>query len=264
MNAAPHLRHDSRVKPPEPRTNSLVAVEQGGRSAPLAVKSLPPVSNEPSLLSTTRNTHVAHTNNDALQIAAQLFPWLLMTSSLDKVAQQAESASKSAIKSLANELSAEEAEISGQRIRFDAERLISFYEELAAGETSQFISSTMESLVRHETDSSKAMDDTLKISNIDDSQINNSHPFRNLQELLDRLDRLTREASQLEHSIAHILAHHNRNPSYVKPVFEVYLPILRSRTENINSARQLVLATKDTLALRLRIASSNLDVYCTR
>jgi hypothetical protein len=69
---------------------------------------------------------------DTLQIAAQLYSWTYMASDLESTFKTAEASLQAAIQKRTQQLDAEEATISDQRLRYQTERLIAFYDELCS------------------------------------------------------------------------------------------------------------------------------------
>ncbi|KAF5369609.1 hypothetical protein D9757_010462 [Collybiopsis confluens] len=74
--------------------------------------------------------------SDPLQVAAQHYPWMYMTSTLDACFKDAEQTAENDLKTRSDALDKEEAEISEQRVRYDAEEAIEFYDELASDKVS--------------------------------------------------------------------------------------------------------------------------------
>lgn len=68
--------------------------------------------------------------SDTLHLAAQLQSWLFMSSTLETSFEASKQAANKELQARAVELSAEETNIADARIRFEAERLLDFYEEL--------------------------------------------------------------------------------------------------------------------------------------
>ena len=82
----------------------------------------------------TRDRPNTLTTPDVLQQAAQTQSWLYMSASLANAYAAAERSAAEALEQRRAELSAQEADIADARVRFDAERLLNFYEELLAHE----------------------------------------------------------------------------------------------------------------------------------
>ena len=69
--------------------------------------------------------------SDQLQVAAQSCAWEYMTSTLQDELRRSRGAALAALETRKNDLAAEEADIAESRIRYEAERLIDFYDELS-------------------------------------------------------------------------------------------------------------------------------------
>lgn len=87
---------------------------------------------QPASVDVTRDQATPLTTLDASQQAAQLQSWLFMSAKLESSYAGAKLAAAAAIEQRRAELSADEADIADARVRFEAERLIAFYEELMA------------------------------------------------------------------------------------------------------------------------------------
>jgi hypothetical protein len=80
--------------------------------------------------------------SDPLQIAAQIYPWSFMTSTLDACFKNAEAAATNDLETRTKELDVEEAKIADQRERFEAERAIAILHELGSQAVGGFMTST--------------------------------------------------------------------------------------------------------------------------
>jgi hypothetical protein len=72
-------------------------------------------------------------------------------------------------------------------------------------------------------------------------------------------ERLRAEATRLESSIERLLQLEDDQPSQVLSVFAACLPIVRARIDNLSSAHDLVLCSKDNMGMSLRIESIRLS-----
>ena len=68
--------------------------------------------------------------SDTLQLAAQSCAWAYMTSSLEEELKRSGDSAQVALKVRRQELAAEEADIADSRVRYEAERMLDFYDEL--------------------------------------------------------------------------------------------------------------------------------------
>ncbi|TFY67645.1 hypothetical protein EVJ58_g1486 [Rhodofomes roseus] len=86
----------------------------------------------PAIVDVTRDPASVLMTLDALQQAGQIQAWLFMSATLESSYEAAERAATAALEQRRAELSVEEADMADARVRFEAERLIAFYEELMA------------------------------------------------------------------------------------------------------------------------------------
>lgn len=98
----------------------------------------------------TRDRRDLLTTPDALQQAAQAQSWLYMSASLENSYAATERSAAAALEQQRTELSAQEADIADARVRFDAERLVSFYQELLTPEVHYCSPETMTSKLTSE------------------------------------------------------------------------------------------------------------------
>ncbi|KDQ29614.1 hypothetical protein PLEOSDRAFT_1103625 [Pleurotus ostreatus PC15] len=87
--------------------------------------------------------------SDPLQIAAQLYPWMYMTSTLEASMEDAEASVQAAFEAKERELAEQEAELSDRRIRFELERVLVLYEELGKPEMLEVLPSILDSFATH-------------------------------------------------------------------------------------------------------------------
>ena len=78
--------------------------------------------------------HVEQT--DAVQFAAQSCAWAYMSSTLEDELASSRALARRALEHKQNDLNTEESDITDSRVRYDAERLLEFYDELHEVEVS--------------------------------------------------------------------------------------------------------------------------------
>ncbi|KII94614.1 hypothetical protein PLICRDRAFT_33422 [Plicaturopsis crispa FD-325 SS-3] len=102
---------------------------------------------------------------DSLQAAAQSLPWAFMTTNLENGFKSAELAARKELNDHEQKLTAQEAEVSDQRVRFQAEKAIAFYEELATDELSKTLPAVMEMYMDHGATCERITADALRLAN---------------------------------------------------------------------------------------------------
>ncbi|KAI5823879.1 hypothetical protein K523DRAFT_324960 [Schizophyllum commune Tattone D] len=70
--------------------------------------------------------------SDPLQIAAQIYPWLYMTSTLEKAFGDSERAAEAEIEAFARDLAQDEEEIRDEKVRWESERFVEFCDSLSS------------------------------------------------------------------------------------------------------------------------------------
>ncbi|TFK55432.1 hypothetical protein OE88DRAFT_1804289 [Heliocybe sulcata] len=189
--------------------------------------------------------------SDTLQVAAQLYAWLYMNSSLKKAQKASEAAAKDAIDRFREQLQEQESGIADQRIRYEAERLISFLEELASDEIAEDVAWVLQTLVQNEESCSCALSEALRLSEQGRSDVDYVSPMQRPNRLLDELGRLKYECVHLETTISLVLSKICQEASYLRPVLEAHLQVLRSRLTNLGTAVELVLNLKENIGMWL-------------
>ncbi|KAF5392650.1 hypothetical protein D9757_001071 [Collybiopsis confluens] len=144
--------------------------------------------------------------SDPLQVAAQHYPWMYMTSTLDACFKDAEQTAENDLKTRSDALDKEEAEISEQRVRYDAEEAIEFYDELASDKFAKEAPRIMQTFLSHGEACSKLEGETLAIASRDLTAAGLDYDnmdvwLKEYNAVLDRLGILLMEAFDLESAI---------------------------------------------------------------
>ncbi|KAG6854450.1 hypothetical protein C0991_006529 [Blastosporella zonata] len=226
--------------------------------------------------------------SDPLQVAAQLYPWLYMTSTLDACFQTAEQAAKKDLAARAQQIEEDEADIKEQKTRFHAEQAADFFDVLATDGFAQTAPRIMQSFLAHgevcERAEAEALQLALKgapaVGDEDDEDGDWDAPLKAYAEMLDRLEMLHTEALSLELSILK-LTESSPPPSgsgdnlgteettkqdseglgaqaQILGVFQACLPVLRARIANLAMAQELVDGAQENVSISLRMESLGL------
>ncbi|KAJ7167688.1 hypothetical protein C8R46DRAFT_1350650 [Mycena filopes] len=231
-------------------------------SEPLSSTSHPAVSRNPT--PSGSGSGLQYTS-DPLQVAAHVYPWMYMTSTLEACFKSAESTAEKDLEERAKEISGEESDISDQRARLEAERKIEFYEELATDKFATAAPSIMQRFLAHEDACTQLEAEALQLAMSQATLAEDEYsPMRPYNAMLDRLERLQREQRELHASIVALTQEDDSGEegdeqpsarSQMIHVFSACLPILEARGANLQMAYELLEGAKENLAMSLHIES---------
>lgn len=225
-------------------------------------------ASEPPTIDQTRTS-------DPLQVAAQAYPWSFMTSTLDACFKNAEVAATNDLETRAKELDGEEANIADQRERFEAERAIGILQELESQAFANEAPAVMQLFYSHGISCNRIETEALKLSANGPSNPNEDEPLKVYNDMLDSLEALQKEATNLQSLIIKL----TNTPatteaatdassttsidaswphSQIAGVFAACLPILRGRIANLSLAQELVDGVLENASLSLRMESMGL------
>ncbi|KAJ3998337.1 hypothetical protein F5050DRAFT_1745532 [Lentinula boryana] len=164
-----------------------------------------------------------NTTSDPLQVAAQHYPWMHMASTLDACFKDAEETAKKDVKARSDALDTLEANISDERTRSEAERLIEFYGELSSDRFVKDAPKIMQSFLSHGEACTEIEAEALRIAsqdlnNIDFDTMDIMVPLREYNDVLDRLGTLQMEVFALESAILRLTVS-TTEPSSEKSAF---------------------------------------------
>ncbi|KAF5387682.1 hypothetical protein D9615_000750 [Tricholomella constricta] len=233
--------------------------------------------------------------SDTLQVAAQLYPWLYMTSTLEACFQIAEKD----LAARSEHLASEESEISDQRIRFQAERTADFYDELSTDTFAETAPHLMQAFLAHGDACTRVEAEALHLATHGAREPDEDAPLRVYGAMLDSLEELHTEAVGLEASIVNLTlttttpesgsgpdpfagpdpgredqgqdldANEGKNiegesdadssaRTQIVGVFAACLPVLRARIANLSMAQELIDGAQENLSISLRMESLGL------
>ncbi|KAJ7639399.1 hypothetical protein FB45DRAFT_426181 [Roridomyces roridus] len=200
--------------------------------------------------------------SDPLQVAAQVYPWMYMTSTLDACFESAGKAAEQDIAARTEAVSELEATMSDQRVRLEAERSIEFYDELSTDKFATSAPSIMQAFLAHGDACSSLEVDALKLSSRDPALSEDDFsPMEPYNDMLDRLDKLENETNELHASIVALTQESAEDDteqsarSQITHLFSSCLPLLQGRRENLEMARQLLEGAKENHAMMLHLES---------
>ncbi|KAJ7506548.1 hypothetical protein B0H11DRAFT_2219247 [Mycena galericulata] len=223
-----------------------------------------------STTSTPSSNSAPQPTSDALQVAAQVYPWMYMTSTLDACFKSAETAAEKDLAARTKEISEEESDISDQRARMEAERNVEFYEELASDKFATTAPLVMQTFLSHGDACTLLESEALKLATGQHAPAEEVaySPMRPYNAMLDRLENLQREKAQLHASIVALTQEEDgvdlqeEEPSaraQMMHVFSACLPVLQARAANLQMAHELLEGAKENLAMSLHLESLEFD-----
>ncbi|KDR84082.1 hypothetical protein GALMADRAFT_236726 [Galerina marginata CBS 339.88] len=225
----------------------------------------PPIAEQPP-------TRIA----DPLQVAAQVYPWTYMSSTLDACFKGAEAAATNDLETRSNEVAAQESEISDQRDRLEAERSIEFFDELQLDPFVKEAPAIMQQFQSHGDSCTRIEKEALKLATRSAPDPPEEEPLKVYQDMLRDLEGLHNEATDLQSSImklteapppaaettgeeARLTATDSSSArSQVSGVFAACLPVLRLRISNLSVAQELIDLALENVSLGLRMESMGL------
>ncbi|KAJ7887579.1 hypothetical protein B0H14DRAFT_2695357 [Mycena olivaceomarginata] len=205
---------------------------------------------------------------DPLQVAAQVYPWIYMTSTLEACFKSSETAAEKDLAAREAELAEEESDVAEQRVRLEAERQIEFYEELSGDKFATAAPSIMQAFIAHGDACTLLEAEALQLATTSNAPAEDDYysPMRPYNTLLQKLEEKQREQSQLHASIVALtqddggtktLAEAQENgdqPSartQMINVFSACLPVLQARAANLQMAHELLEGAKENLAMSI-------------
>ncbi|KZP07346.1 hypothetical protein FIBSPDRAFT_1053027 [Athelia psychrophila] len=265
-------KHTARDRGP-PAAGAVPKPETSAKARPFSGSSAPPIATAKHASSTSikpppsaaapRTQPAAallapHTA-DPLQLAAQLYPWLYMTSHLEAAFQTSELSALNALDKRAFELADEESGIADQRVRFDAERRVACLDEIAAIKE---LPELVQTFLRNGIACEAVAAEVLHIH----GRTRMDHPrspFQVFDEILARIASAQTDADRLHAAFTRLLgskdlAAKSSLSSFLHPIFEAFLPVMHVRISNLAAVHELVLCSKTNLGMALHIQSLKL------
>ncbi|KAF9478392.1 hypothetical protein BDN70DRAFT_879996 [Pholiota conissans] len=179
-------------RPPQPAPSASASTSksqsQSQSTAPLSASSV--AEQQPTRTS------------DPLQVAAQVYPWTYMTSTLDACFKGAEAAATNDLETRTKELSEEESELAEQRDRLEAERALDFFEELGTGSFAKEAPEIMQLFHTHGDSCARVETEALKLASRNGPDPEDEEPLKVYNDMLQVLEELHNEATKLHASIS--------------------------------------------------------------
>ncbi|KAF9498706.1 hypothetical protein BDN71DRAFT_1503771 [Pleurotus eryngii] len=211
--------------------------------------------------------------SDPLQIAAQLYPWMYMTSTLEANMKYAEASIQATFEAKERELAEQEAEISDQRIRFELERVLALYEELGKPEMLEVLPSILDSFATHglkcEELAAKATQLATSASGTGIEHLDYLAPMAAYNDLLGELGAAYHQGTMLHSSLSKLTSqNHDRSSSSnahdmywddprprMTAAFSAILTVVQIRNANLATAKDLVNVLRQNVRAQVKLAS---------
>ncbi|KAJ6486475.1 hypothetical protein C8R47DRAFT_524198 [Mycena vitilis] len=243
------------------------------KSAPASVSGSSSAQHDPSVNPTqpeqSSSESVPQPTTDSLQVAAQIYPWMYMTSTLEACFKSSEAAAEKDLAARSAELSEEESDISDQRARLEAERNVEFYEELSTDKFATAAPSIMQAFLSHGDACTLLEAEALQLATSQRTSGEDDHhsPMRPYNALLDQLEEKQREQRELHASIVALTQEDDGTNTSEEDttqlsaraqmigVFSACLPVLQARAANLQMAHELLEGAKENLAMSIHLES---------
>ncbi|THU91904.1 hypothetical protein K435DRAFT_862991 [Dendrothele bispora CBS 962.96] len=170
----------------------------------------------------------------SIQVDAQLYPWMYMTSTLEACFKNDEETTHEESDSHSKAVNVEEAAVSDPHVQAEAEQPIKFYDELSSDKLAKEAPKVMHSFQTHGDACAQVESEALQIASKDMSDVDlddyENNPMKPYDDMLEKLEALQIQASELEIAILRL----------TEPMSAPTLPglssgISRSDADNSNS-----------------------------
>lgn len=195
---------------------------------------------------------------------------MYMTSTLEACFASSEQVAKNDLETRAKQISEEESELSDQRTRLEAERAIDFYDELATDTFARDAPLIMKTFHSHGDACTRLEAEALNLAVRGSAVPDDDAPLQVYADMLDSLEELQAEASDLESSILKLTSSTPANDDaatesssargQIISVIAACLPVLHARIANLTMAQDLIDSAQENLSISLRMESLGLDV----
>ncbi|KAL4256931.1 hypothetical protein AB1N83_010644 [Pleurotus pulmonarius] len=209
--------------------------------------------------------------SDPLQIAAQLYPWMYMTSTLEASMKEAEASVQAAFEAKERELAEQEAEISDQRIRFELERVLALYEELGKPEMLEVLPSILDSFATHGRKCEDLATRATQLATASEIEyLDCLAPVGAYSDLLDEIGSTYNQGTALHSSLSKLAsqysgdcpdssdtheAHRDDPRLRVTAAFNAMLAVVQARNANLATAKDLVNVLRQNVRAQVKLAS---------
>ncbi|OJT07109.1 hypothetical protein TRAPUB_2043 [Trametes pubescens] len=179
---------------------------------------------------------------DTLQLAAQSCAWSYMTSTVEEGLSSGRTVAQGALKKRKEELDVEEADIAESRVRYEAERLLDFYDELNDTKVAEEVAAIIMRFKDVEHNVSETTAQTLRLTSapLDDTTHVNRYTT-----LLDTLDALEEECQNLRAQVDSLADAAQSSERRLPLLLNNLSDILQGHEVCVGSAKRVVQCCKE-------------------
>ncbi|KAI9064836.1 hypothetical protein FKP32DRAFT_1625011 [Trametes sanguinea] len=159
-----------------------------------------------------------------------------MTCTLEEGLESSRAAAHAALRQRQKELDDEEADIAESRVRYEAERLLQFYDELSDMKIATDIAAT---IVRFQAAEQSIRKSTTQAVHLTSIPLDDTTDITQYTRLLDTLDALESECQKLSSQVQHLSSTTTSADARLPVLFDHLDSILRGYAENVACAKSL-------------------------
>ncbi|TFK17113.1 hypothetical protein FA15DRAFT_361973 [Coprinopsis marcescibilis] len=197
-----------------------------------------------------------------------------MASTLEACFSSSEESALKLISEKEKQVEAAEGESQEQRTRVDAERAIEFYEELESDKFSKIAPAIMQSFHSHGDECARVETQALELALQGPADPNEDDPLQVYYDMLDNLDKLYKEARDLESKIVDFTSAFKGGATQTGPaedtdipsarsrildVVTACLPVISARKSNLSMAQELIDSAQENCSITLRMESLGIE-----
>ncbi|KAL1939982.1 hypothetical protein VTO73DRAFT_9317 [Trametes versicolor] len=179
---------------------------------------------------------------DTLQLAAQSCAWSYMTSTVEEGLSSGRAAAQGAVKKRREELDVEEADVAESRVRYEAERLLDFYDELNDTKVAEEVAAIIMRFREVEGNLAEATTRTLRLTS---APMDDTTHVTQYTGLLDTLDALEAECQNLRAQVNSLTDTAQTSDKRLPQLLRNLYDILERHEENVGRAKEVVQCCKE-------------------
>ncbi|KAI0677248.1 hypothetical protein C8Q78DRAFT_1001857 [Trametes maxima] len=166
-----------------------------------------------------------------------------MTSTLEDGLASASNAAQASLERKQNSLNAEEADIAESRVRYEAERLLNFYDELGDRKIAEEVATMILRFQRVEINVGEATSQALQVASL---PLDDTTHISQYTQLLDTLDLLETECQRLGMHIHSLALAAPSDGGKLPQLLNSLAEILRGHEDNVGCAKGVVQSCRET------------------
>ncbi|CAL1700198.1 unnamed protein product [Somion occarium] len=218
-------------------------------AVPLSKAASRPVRHDVPALSASRAP--ASTRSDALRIAAEAYSWQYMTATLQHVHKLTERSTLNSLQDRSNELAAEEALVADARVRFEAEQILEFCDELSDSQFSTELPELFQNFLRLASAHRESISSALKLS----PDVLDATSIRRCNDCLLTIDNIIQQARHVESQATRLAKLCEGAQSRTHELLKSMLLVVHDQLVTLENARSLVECQKSNTRTRVQLES---------